>query len=950
MKRLPLVILLSALSLFGSCAPRKTGMATPEENVRQSLNLDAALLIDPGVAKGKLDNGLTWYVRENGKPEKRMELRLVVKAGSVLENDDQQGLAHFVEHMAFNGTKNFQKHELVNYLESIGMRFGPDLNAYTSFDETVYMLQVPTDSTHIVEKAFQILEDWAHNISFDDDEIDRERGVIVEEWRQGRGADMRMLDKQFPVLFHGSRYAERLPIGKKEIIEQFRHDTLRAFYKSWYRPDLMAVIAVGDFDKNQIESLIKQHFARIPSPKKPPKRIMYPLPDHDETLFAIATDPEATSNGVSIYYKHDAPPEGTVGDYRRQLVEYMYHGMFNQRLSELTKQSDPPFLYGYSTNTRMVLAKEMYVLGTGVKDNGIERGLDALMTEAARVRRFGFTLSEMNRQKQELLRFIEQAYSERDKTESGSFTNEYSRNFLADEPIPGIEVEYAIFNKYIPEITLEEVNRLATAWISDRNRVIMVNAPEKPGVKVPGEKEILTVIDTVSEKEIEPYVDTVSDRPLVETPPTPSPVVSERLIEKIGITEWTLANGVRVVLKPTDFKNDEIIFTSSSPGGYSLVPDRNFIAAKTASAIVNEGGAGPFNLIELDKKLSGKVVGVSPWISDLQEGITGNASPKDIETMFQLIYLYFTEPRKDSTAFLSYKSRMKGMIENRSARPETAFSDTVLVTMASYHPRMRPWTTALLDEMNLDASYDIYRDRFMDASDFTFYFVGNFDLSSIKPLVETYIGGLPSLKRKETWRDTGVMFPRGSIRKEVRAGIEQKSQVQLIFTGDFSWSYQNRYDMGSMTELLRIKLREVIREDMGGTYGVNVSQSLSHYPREQYQLTISFGCAPERVGELTAAVFTQIDSLKTSGTTDVYLEKVRESQKRQRETDLKDNSFWLNIMDFYYFNREDPLTVLQFDSMVENLSPDAVRKAANTYLDTNNLVQIILYPKDFKTR
>ncbi|MCH6560650.1 insulinase family protein, partial [candidate division KSB1 bacterium] len=613
-----------------------------------SIDLKKELPTDPKIRIGKLKNGLKYYIRENQKPENRAELRLAVNAGSVLEDDDQRGLAHFVEHMAFNGTKNFAKQEIVDYLESIGMQFGPDINAYTDFDETVYMLQVPTDSVEAVETAFQILEDWAHNISFEEEEIDKERGVVVEEWRLGRGAGARMRDKQFPILFKDSRYAERLPIGKKEILETAPYNSLRRFYRDWYRPDLMAVVAVGDFDKDWIEKLIKKHFRRLRALKKPRERQVFPVPNHKETLFAPASDVEATSSNISIYYKHEVPEEGTVGDYRRSLIEALYNSILNNRLNELLQNPEPPFLFGFSSQGTFIRSKSFYILGAGVKDNGIEAGLEAVLTEAIRVRRHGFTESELERQKTEMLRRFEQVYNERDKTESEQFAAEYIRNFLEGEPLPGIEYEYTLYNLLLPGIKIEEVNQLAKNLIRDENRVISVSTPEKEEIKTPTEEGILAVFDRVNRKEIKPYEDTVPDLPLVEIPPTPGKIVAQETIEKLGVTEWDLSNGVKVVLKPTDFKNDEILFTATSPGGHSLVPDKDFIAAALATAIIREGGLGNFDRIALQKKLAGKLAGVSAWISSLQEGLSGNASPKDLETLFELIYLHFTAPRKDN--------------------------------------------------------------------------------------------------------------------------------------------------------------------------------------------------------------------------------------------------------------------------------------------------------------
>ncbi len=909
-------------------------------------NLQKELPVDTSITIGKLDNGLKYYIRKNQKPEDRAELRLVVNAGSILEDKDQQGLAHFTEHMAFNGTENFEKQELVDYLESIGMRFGPDLNAYTSFDETVYMLQIPTDSAEIVQTAFQILEEWAHRVKFAREEVDKERGVVIEEWRLGRGAEARMRDEQFPILFKGSRYADRLPIGKKAVLDTFHYQTLTEFYDDWYRPDLMAVIAVGDFNKTNIEHLIKSHFSNLPQPPNAPQRKLYPVPDHSETYFAIATDPEATNNRVSIFYKKEVQDQGTEAAYRRSLIQSLYHGMFNQRLDELRRQADPPFLQAYSTQGRFIRSKEFYILGAAVKDNQIETGLEAILTEAARVDKYGFTQTELERQKSEMLRSIEQAYKERDKTRSRRYAAEYIRNFLTGEPIPGIEYEYQLYQKYIPTITLVQVNQLADELITDQNRVVTVNAPEKEGVTVPGKEDLQAVFNQVEQKSIEPYEDAVSEEPLISDIPGPGKIIKEKKIETIGVTEWKLSNGVRVILKPTDFQNDQVLFSAYSPGGHSLVSDQDYIAAVTAAFIINHGGVGDFNQIELEKKLAGKVVNLSPWIHSLEEGLSGSASPQDLETLFKLVYLYFTEPRKDSSAFLSYQSRIRGYLENRDANPENAFRDTVQVTMAQHHYRAQPWSEETLEEMDLQRSYAIYKNRFADASDFTFLFVGNIEPETINPFVRTYLANLPAKNRQESWRDVGIDPPQGVIQKNVRKGLEPKSRVQLIFTGPFEWSRQNRYHLNSMTHVLRIKLREVLREDKGGTYGVGVNASPSHYPDEEYRLTISFACSPDRVNELTNTVFQQIDSLKKQLPEEIYMQKVKEIQRRKHEKDLKENRYWLNALTFHYRHQENPRNILEYTKLVDQLTARDIQTAAQKYIDENNYVKVVLYPEE----
>ena len=926
-----------------SQSPKPVSTAESSEDV---LSLDQELPIDTKVVMGKLENGVNYYIRENKKPEKRAELRLVVNTGSVLEDDNQQGLAHLLEHMAFNGSEHFEKQELVDFLELVGMRFGPDLNAYTSFDETVYILQIPTDSLELVETAFQILEDWAHGLKLDEEEIDKERGVVIEEWRLGRGAEARMRDKQFPILFKGSKYANRLPIGKKAVVDTCHYETLRKFYRDWYRPDLMAVVAVGDFDVDWVESLISTYFNRLIPPEKMRTRETFPVPGHEETLFAIATDREATVSRVAVYYKQPLQEEKTVGDYRRNIVHNLYNEMLNQRLDELKRQADSPFLYGYSHQGQFVRSGEVYILMAGVQDNGIEKGLDALLTEAKRVDQFGFTSTEMERAKKELLRWIENAYDERDKTESRSFTWEYVRHYLTKEPIPGIEYEYELYGKFLPTIELEEVNQLAREWLTEYNRVIMVNAPEKEEVTVPDEEQLLQVFINIENTALTPYEDTALDQPLVSQIPIASEITSESYLDDLDLYKWELANGVRVLLKPTDFKNDEILFSAYSPGGHSLVAVEDHVAGMDAADVVRECGVGSFSFIELEKLLAGKRVRVSPYIHELYEGFSGSASPQDMETMFQLIYLYFTVPRQDSTAFLAYKERLRGFLENRSARPESAFRDTIKVTLSQHHPRRRPWSVELLEEMNLEMSYTFFQDRFADAGDFSFIFVGNFDLEVIRSFVETYLGGLPAINREESWQDVGVDYPKGIIEKVLRKGMEPKSMTQVRFTGDFEWNSKNRYVLSSMIHAFRIKLREVLREDMGGTYGVGIWGSPSHYPEEEYDIGIVFGCDPERVEELTDVVFMQIDSLKTIRLTEVYLNKVKEAQRRERETNLKENKFWLNILKSYDMHGENLSDILRYDELVESLTLEDIQKAAQKFFNVENYVQVTLFPEE----
>ena len=913
---------------------------------QENFKPDQVLTPDPKILIGRLDNGLTYYIRENHKPEKRAELRLVVKAGSVLEDDDQQGLAHFDEHMAFNGTKNFPKQDIVDFLEKSGVRFGPDLNAYTSFDETVYMMQVPTDSPEVLKKGFQILEEWSHDVSYDDKEIDKERGVVIEEWRLRRGADYRVSMKHIPIQLYKSHYADRITIGKKEILESCPHDALRRFYRDWYRPDLMAVLAVGDFNKEAIEKIIREHFSHGKNPEKERERVQFPVPDNNETLVSIATDPELTRASVNVMFKRDTSSQNTAEDYRTLIVSELAGEMLNARFQELLQKPNPPFIYAYNYDGRFVGPKQAYNLFASVKENSILNGLEALVTEAFRVKQHGFTVTELEREKIQALRGMENAFKELNKTESRQYIEEYVRNFLHHEPIPGIEVELALYRQFLPGISLQEVNRQIQERMTDNNRVITISAPEKDGVNVPTESEVLSLMKKVSAEQLDPYVDKINEEPLISQLPAPGRVIEEKKIAPLDVTEWKLSNGVRVVLKSTDFKNDEILFSGYSNGGSSLVDDKNYLSAEFASTIFGQSsGVGNFDPIALQKKLTGKIVQVYPTISMLYEGFGGNASPQDIETLFQLIYLYGTSPRKDTTAFLSLISRYKASLQNRSVSPEAAFADTVQVTMTNYHPRMRPMTVPLLDEVNLDKAFSIYRDRFADFSDFIFFFVGSFKTDSMKPLVEQYLASLPSIDRKEMWKDVGIKPPKGVIRKQVMKGIEPKSSVNLTFSGPFEWSQQNRFDFTSLLEALNIKLREVLREDKGGTYGVSVSGNTSLYPRQEYHISVRWGCNPDRVDELVDAALQQLDSTKLKPFAPAYIEKVRETQRRSHEVNLKKNGFWLSNLRAYYTNNEDPVMILNYPKLVDNLDASAIQKAAKKYFNMDNYVKVVLFPE-----
>ncbi|MDX1382506.1 MAG: insulinase family protein [Thermoanaerobaculia bacterium] len=937
---LALLLALGAAAFVPAHALQDDRRPAAEYGLDDTLPLDAKLVV------GELDNGLRYYIRHNDRPENRLELRLVVNAGSILEDDDQQGLAHFLEHMAFNGSRHFQKSELVEYLESIGMRFGPDLNAYTSFDETVYLLQLPTDDADILDKAFLILEDWASGLTLDPEEIDKERGVVIEEWRGSRGGRARIQDEQQKVLFHGSRYAERLPIGRTEVLESFAPAALERFYRDWYRPDLMAVIAVGDVDPADIEARIRRHFAPLENPEEPRPRRAEPVPDHERTLVSIATDPEVPSTSLSVAFKRDPAPEGRVRDYRRDLVAQLFYGMLNSRLGERAQENDPPFIGASVGGGRFVRTKDIDILGAGVREGGLERGLEALLLETERVRRHGFHQSELERQKTDFLRFYEQAYNERDKTESRAYASEYARVFLVGESTPGIEFEYELVQALMPGIGLAEVNELANQFLTASNRVILASGPEREE-ELTDEETLLAIFDEARAADVAPWTDVVSDAPLLDAALEPVAIVERRSTPAIGLHEWRLANGVRVMLKPTDFKNDEVRMTAYSPGGHSLVADEDWVPATTAESIVSLSGVGPFSNVELGKALTGKVVGVSPYISELSEGFNGSASPEDLETLFQLVYLYATAPRHDPDAFASFRSRMQGIVENRDAQPEVIFRDRMASVLSGDHWRRRPFTLELLEELDHERSLEIYRERFADLGDATFTFVGNFDVVGIEPLVRTYLGNLPSAGRQEAFRDIGLVPPEGVVVERVYRGIEEKAQVAIVLQGEFDWSRANRYWLGSMAEALSNRLRISLREELGGTYGVSATASPTHYPEPRYSVNISFGCDPERVDELTAQVFAEIRKLRSEPVDDHLVEQIQETQRRQRETSLERNGFWLSTIRFYDYHGEDPVGILDLEEWIEKLSAKRIRAAARKYLADEAYVLGALLPERF---
>ena len=912
----------------------------------QAQDPEKKLPLNPEVKTGTLSNGLSYYIQHNEKPEDRAELRLVVKAGSVLETDAQQGLAHFVEHMAFNGTKNFSKNELINFLERSGVRFGAHLNAYTSFDETVYMLSVPTDTAEVFKTGFQVLEDWAHNLSFNTEEIEKERGVVLEEWRLRLGAAQRMQQEYFPTLLYQSRYAERLPIGKPEIIEGFEHSELISFYKDWYRPGLMAVIAVGDFDVDSVETLIKKHFSTIEEVQDAKERTKYELPDHSSPQVAIVTDKEAQYAQLSVYYKRPGLKIETEADYLQLIQRSLYNKMLNDRISEIRQQPDAPFLFAVSSISSFISNKDAYMLASVPKEGKVTASLRTLLRENLRVQRFGFTSTELARAKTDILNNYENAWSERNKRENRAFTDEYISHFLRGEAAPGIGFEYEFVKEHLDEISLEDLNKLAGSLISDSNRVVILTGPENQKDSLPSEAELLAILNSSSEMEVSAYEDVVADEPLFSAELSPAKIVSTEQLEEIGVTKLELENGVEVFLKPTDFKNKEVLFRAYSPGGNSLYTDEDYLEAANATGILTQSGIAGFEEKVLRKLLEGKTVSVAPYISTREEGFSGSANIDDVETLFQLTYLYFTQPRFDNDALKTWQARQITFLQNKDKSPTSVYNDTLRSVMNSYAPRYAPLTIDMVKELEFERMQEVYADRFSDAGDFAFFIVGSFDLDSIQPLLQTYLGNLPSTGREESWKNLNISPPEGVISKKVYKGSEPQSRVSLVFTGETDYDRMKSAHLGMLGEALAIKLRESLREDAGGVYGVGVNASISKFPEERYSVSVGFGCAPDNVEKLTGLVLLEMERMKKEGPLQSDLDKVIAIRKREHETALKENGYWINLLAGSYLMKRDPAAAQEFfESSLTQATPANLKKIAAEYFDRSNYINVVLYPE-----
>ena len=931
LKLLPLLLLFFGSSLFAQ------------------QNLNDTLPVDPHVKIGKLSNGLTYYIRENKKPEQKVELRLVVNAGSILENDNQQGLAHLSEHMAFNGTTHFKKNDIVSFLQSIGVGFGSDLNAYTSFNETVYILPIPTDKPGNIEKGFQILEDWAHNVTDKAEDIDAERPVVLEESRLGKGAQDRINKKVYPLLFAGSLYANRLPIGLDSIVKNAPYDALRSFYKDWYRPNLMAVIVVGDIDPAKAENLIKKYFSENKNPQNERQRTVAEVPPYNKSVAEVVTDKEATSYVFQVHYSpYKINADVTLGDYKDDLVKNIYSDLLNQRLRELTQQENPPFVYaacGFGSQARGYESFQAYI-GTGNSDS--LRGLKAFEEELERVKKYGFTKAELERSKADMLNYIERAFNEKNKTESSDYAEEYIRNFLTKEPIPGIANEEKYYKELLPQIMVEDVNAITPKLSQNSNEFIALTGPEpSAGKTLPTAGEILAARDDVSKLDIKPYEEKAVSTSLLNKIPDAGKITSTKNNSVLGTTDFALSNGVTVTLKHTDFKNDQVLVTAVRQGGknnYGLADKYN---AEYMIPVITSMGVGNFSPIDLKKALSGKTVSLHPTFGMLSEGFSGSSSVKDIESMLQLVYLYVTSPRVDTGLFKSFVQKNKAQLAFLSANPQVVFVDTLFKAMYHNSP-MAPIAVPkaeYFDALSLQRIMQMYKERFADENEMHFIFTGSITANELKPLLEKYIASLPTTSKKFHYTDNQLRMAKGKVDVNVYKGKEPKALILKVYSGEVPYSDALDLKAQAVSEILNIRIIEELREKIKGIYGGGIEAQFEKIPYSHYTFFLTLPCGPEKVDTLLKAANAEIQSLIKNGPSKENLEKVKKQWKEKHKVDIKENGTWLSELQSFYFPGDNPDYFINYDKYVDGLTQKDIQDAAKLLLTTKNVITGILRPE-----
>lgn len=917
-------------------------------SLHAQLNLSDKLPKDPSIKIGKLSNGLTYYIKQNKKPENKVELRLAVNAGSILEDNDQQGLAHFTEHMAFNGSKHFKKNELVSYLQNLGIEFGADLNAYTSFDETIYILPVPLSDPSNLEKGLQVLQDWAGGLTMENSEIDNERGVVLEESRLGKGADDRMFKKIYPLQYAGSKYALRLPIGKDSILKTFKYDAIKRFYKEWYRPNLQAVLIVGDIDVAEAEKLVHKYFDELKNPTVIKPRTLATLSARKQSQAIVVTDKEATNFVTEVDFPFAPDKEDvTIGDYRKSILKQLFTSMLNQRYSEMAQSEKPPFLYAGANFSSFARGYEAFTAVTVAGKSGPDTSLRALLTELNRVKQYGFTEAELEQAKKQQLAYMERLYNNRDKTESSQFVDEYIRNFLTSESIPGIENEYSYYKTFLPSITLAEVNALKSIIKTDAPLFTSLQGPAGSSFKLPTNKGLEDMTKKFLMERVKPYEEKAVGTELLKEKPQAGTIIKESKNDKLGTTTLELSNGAKVVIKPTTFKSDEVILSAFHKGGASQYGPEDKYSSSYATSVVQQMGIGDYTPVELRKMLAGKVAGASPSISGLSAGVSGSSSIKDVETMLQLVYLTITQPRKDVGLFNAWKEKQKAGVEFSMSDPTNVFIDSFYNVLY----QRNPLTTSAIpkpgdfDKIDLDRALAIYKELLNDATDFTYVIVGNVNVDTIKPLLATYIGGLQGSGKKAAFVDNGLRPVKGNVNMTVKKGTEPKAMIVTYYSGEVPYNEDLSMKASALAEILNLKIVDDLREKIGGIYSGGIYGSVSKNPYNNYSFVLQLPCGPEKLDTLRKAFAAEIETIKKNGPEKEDLDKVKKTWIEKYKVQLKENGFWLGVIRGMLFDGDDTERVFQYEQLVNKLTTDDIKQTANLLFDGKNVFEAILLPE-----
>jgi zinc protease len=911
-----------------------------------------SLTIDPKVRCGKLENGLTYYIRANQQPKERAEFFIAQNVGAILENDNQNGLAHFLEHMAFNGTKNFPGKGIINYLEKNGVKFGTNINAYTSLDETVYNLSdVPTTRSGIIDSALLVLHDWSSFISLESNEIDSERGVIREEWRSGAGADRRMWKESNKLKYPNSQYSKRDIIGDTAIINNFSHQTIRDFYAKWYRPDLQAILIVGDVDVDKVEAKIKSIFADIPKKSNAGERPIYKIMDNAEPIVSIVKDKEARMTRIELEYKHDIMPleeKLSINGYMKGVANSLISTMVGNRFEEITQQADAPFVGAYADYSELVKSKDAFQLLAVPKEGKELAGLNALLLEAEKIKRFGFTNSELERAKIDFLKSMEKGYNERGNQKNNDLVHEYVRNFLKQEGIPGIEWEYQATKIMIPQLKLMMINEIAKSYITDSNLIVSLMAPDKEAVKIPTREQILNAVSLSKKAQLVARAEEVMNKPLISKTPKAGTVIKTGKNKMLATTEWTLSNGIKVIIKPTTFKKDEILMTAYSDGGLSKVTNvADLPSGMLAADIVSNNGLGKYSLIELNKILTGKIAVVNPSIEAYEEGFSGNSSVSDFETMLQLIYLNFTAIRKDDNAFSAMMNGYKASMANSATDPRKAFSDSINTTLTSHNARTILFDLKTLDLVNQDKALSIFRQRFAIPADFTFIFTGNIDPSNsaVKKAICTYLGGLKSVKGNEKYTDNNIRKPKGKVSnyfvKEMKV---KKASSMIVYSADILFNIENRTAMSAIGNILNIRYLESIREKEGGSYGVGVRGGINNTPINEATVTMQFDTDPLKQPKLIGIIHSEVAEIVANGPRVDDLQKVKENMLKKYSEDLEQNTWWQAAIERYYHDNLN--MVNDYKPAVNSLTPEIIQTTLKKIVTQGNVIEVVMKPKE----